>query len=44
MSNKDDCRRLITDSHQDELAASLKSGIVNYFHKYGFTDDDQATA
>jgi N-acetylmuramoyl-L-alanine amidase len=34
MSNKEDCRRLLTDRHQDELAQSLKSGITNYFRKY----------
>lgn len=34
MSNADDCSRLITDRHQQELAESLKSGIVNYFQKF----------
>jgi N-acetylmuramoyl-L-alanine amidase len=34
MSNREDCMRLLTDRHQDELAQSLKSGITNYFRKY----------
>jgi N-acetylmuramoyl-L-alanine amidase len=34
MSNADDCRRLITDPHQQALAESLKSGMTNYFRKF----------
>lgn len=34
MSNQDDCGRLITDKHQDDLAGSLKSGIEDYFRKH----------
>lgn len=34
MSNADDCRRLLTDTHQQALAESLKSGIGNYFRKF----------
>lgn len=34
MSNADDCRRLVTDQHQQELAEALKSGIANYFRQY----------
>ena len=33
MSNREDCRRLLTKSHQEELADSLKSGITSYFRK-----------
>lgn len=38
MSNPDDCRRLLTDHHQEELADSLKSGISNYFKAYPLHD------
>ncbi|MFO3704293.1 N-acetylmuramoyl-L-alanine amidase [Xanthomonas codiaei] len=31
MSNRDDCRRLCGDSHQDELAQTLHAGIDDYF-------------
>ncbi|PPU94855.1 N-acetylmuramoyl-L-alanine amidase [Xanthomonas albilineans] len=34
MSNQDDCRRLITDRHQDELAQSLLLGIDDYFQAF----------
>ncbi|CBA15711.1 N-acetylmuramoyl-L-alanine amidase [Xanthomonas albilineans] len=34
MSNQDDCRRLITDRHQDELAQSLHLGIDDYFQAF----------
>lgn len=34
MSNGDDCRRLVQDSHQQSLAESLHSGIRNFFHDY----------
>lgn len=34
MSNADDCRRLLTDTHQQALAESLQSGIANYFRKF----------
>lgn len=38
MSNPDDCRRLLTDQHQEELADSLQSGIANYFKAYPLHD------
>lgn len=38
MSNPDDCRRLLTDQHQEELADSLQSGISNYFKAYPLHD------
>ncbi|MCL1525261.1 N-acetylmuramoyl-L-alanine amidase [Xanthomonas nasturtii] len=31
MSNRDDCRRLCGDTHQDELAQTLHAGIDDYF-------------
>lgn len=31
MSNRDDCRRLCGDAHQDELAQTLHAGIDDYF-------------
>lgn len=31
MSNRDDCRRLCSDTHQDELAQTLHAGIDDYF-------------
>ncbi|WP_184557637.1 N-acetylmuramoyl-L-alanine amidase [Xanthomonas arboricola] len=31
MSNRDDCRRLCGDNHQDELAQTLHAGIDDYF-------------
>jgi N-acetylmuramoyl-L-alanine amidase len=34
MSNPDDCRRLVTAAHQQELAEALKSGIAGYFRQY----------
>ena len=34
MSNADDCRRLVTEAHQQELAEALQSGIANYFRQY----------
>lgn len=34
MSNADDCRRLVTETHQQELAEALQSGIANYFRQY----------
>jgi N-acetylmuramoyl-L-alanine amidase len=34
MSNADDCRRLVTATHQQELAEALKSGIAGYFRQY----------
>ncbi|WP_045727325.1 N-acetylmuramoyl-L-alanine amidase [Xanthomonas sp. GPE 39] len=34
MSNQDDCRRLVTDRHQDELAQSLHLGIDDYFQAF----------
>ncbi|NII09065.1 N-acetylmuramoyl-L-alanine amidase [Oleiagrimonas sp. C23AA] len=34
MSNRDDCRLLHTDHHQQALAESLTSGIKQYFDKY----------
>lgn len=34
MSNVDDCRRLVTEAHQQELAEALQSGIANYFRQY----------
>ena len=34
MSNREDCKRLLTERHQDELAESLKSGVQAYFRKY----------
>jgi N-acetylmuramoyl-L-alanine amidase len=34
MSNADDCRRLVTETHQQELAEALQGGIANYFRQY----------
>lgn len=34
MSNADDCRRLVSDRHQDELAQSLQLGIDDYFQAF----------
>ncbi|QDI03139.1 MULTISPECIES: N-acetylmuramoyl-L-alanine amidase [Xanthomonas translucens group] len=34
MSNADDCRRLVSDRHQEELAQSLQLGIDDYFQAF----------
>ncbi|MBB5879509.1 N-acetylmuramoyl-L-alanine amidase [Xanthomonas arboricola] len=34
MSNRDDCRRLCGDTHQDELAQTLHAGIDDYFQMF----------
>ncbi|WP_349781944.1 N-acetylmuramoyl-L-alanine amidase [Xanthomonas arboricola] len=34
MSNRDDCRRLCGDTHQDELAHTLHAGIDDYFQMF----------
>ncbi|CAD0352903.1 N-acetylmuramoyl-L-alanine amidase [Xanthomonas hortorum] len=34
MSNRDDCRRLCGDAHQDELAQTLHAGIDDYFQAF----------
>ncbi|WP_435014720.1 N-acetylmuramoyl-L-alanine amidase [Xanthomonas arboricola] len=34
MSNRDDCRRLCGDTHQDELAHMLHAGIDDYFQMF----------
>ncbi|KLD77256.1 AMIN domain-containing protein [Xanthomonas hyacinthi] len=34
MSNGDDCRRLVSDRHQEELAQSLQLGIDDYFQAF----------
>jgi len=38
MSNRDDCLRLLSDRHQEDLAASLCSGIRGYFHQFPVPD------
>lgn len=34
LSNRDDCRRLCGDTHQDELAQTLHAGIDVYFRMF----------
>ncbi|AMU98343.1 N-acetylmuramoyl-L-alanine amidase [Xanthomonas citri] len=34
MSNRDDCSRLCSDTHQDELAQTLHAGIDDYFASF----------
>jgi N-acetylmuramoyl-L-alanine amidase len=34
MSNRDDCIRLMSEHHQDELALALQQGVTNYFRRH----------
>lgn len=36
MSNRDDCRRLITSDHQEALAEALYNSVQSYFKRYPF--------
>ena len=34
MSNRDDCIRLMSEHHQDELAGALQQGVTDYFRRH----------